>query len=92
MLRWKLDIQQFNFTIEHIKGMDNVVADDFSRQCDRVTLEEEEEVAAMLSTQCNKLDIEYCATLDPDECYESSYRAMMIPMLKQWKELDTPTI
>ena len=31
VLRWKLDIQQFNFTIVHIKGTDNVVADDFSR-------------------------------------------------------------
>jgi hypothetical protein len=68
-LRWKLDIQQFNFTIAHIKGTDNVVADEFSRQCDREILEEEEEVAAIFSHQCDKIDVEYCAALDPDECY-----------------------
>ena len=69
VLRWKLDIQQFNFTIEHIKGTDNVVADDFSRQCDRIILPDEEDIAALLSFQCEKLDIEYCAALDPEECY-----------------------
>jgi hypothetical protein len=69
VLRWKLDIQQFNFTIAHIKGTDNVVADEFSRQCDREILEEEEEVAAIFSHQCDKIDVEYCAALDPDECY-----------------------
>ena len=30
VLRWKLDIQQFNFSIAHIKGADNIVADQFS--------------------------------------------------------------
>jgi transposase InsO family protein len=69
VLRWKLDIQQFNFTIVHIKGTDNVVADDFSRQCAREDLEEEEEIAAIFSHQCEQLDVEYCAALDPDECY-----------------------
>ena len=50
VLRWKLDIQQFNFSIAHIKGEDNIVADQFSRQCERE-------------------DIEYCASLDPEESY-----------------------
>jgi hypothetical protein len=31
VLRWKLNIQQYDFTIQHIKGEDNVVADSFSR-------------------------------------------------------------
>jgi transposase InsO family protein len=70
VLRWKLDIQQFNFTIVHIKGTDNVVADDFSRQCAREDLDdEEEEIAALFSHLCKQSDVEYCAALDPDECY-----------------------
>ena len=63
VLRWKLDIQQFNFTIAHIKGTDNVVADEFSRQCDREILEEEEEVAAIFSHQCDKIDVNIYACL-----------------------------
>ena len=31
VLRWKLDIQQFNFDVEHIPGPENVVADLYSR-------------------------------------------------------------
>jgi len=33
VLRWKWDIQQFNFQIEHIEGVRNVAADLFSRLC-----------------------------------------------------------
>jgi hypothetical protein len=33
VLRWKLDIQQFNFNVEHIPGQDNIVADLYSRLC-----------------------------------------------------------
>ena len=33
VIRWKLLIQQYNFTIEYIKGPDNEVADAFSRLC-----------------------------------------------------------
>ena len=33
VLRWKLDIQQFNFDVEHIPGPDNIVADLYSRLC-----------------------------------------------------------
>jgi hypothetical protein len=31
--RWKLALQEYKFTIEYIKGADNVVADSFSRLC-----------------------------------------------------------
>jgi hypothetical protein len=31
--RWKLAIQHYDFSIEHIKGSDNIVADGFSRFC-----------------------------------------------------------
>jgi hypothetical protein len=31
VLRWKIDIQQFNFDVEHIPGPDNIVADLYSR-------------------------------------------------------------
>jgi hypothetical protein len=31
--RWKLAIQEFDFTIEHIPGKDNIVADHMSRLC-----------------------------------------------------------
>jgi transposase InsO family protein len=33
VLRWKLDIQQFDFNVEHIPGPDNIVADLYSRLC-----------------------------------------------------------
>ena len=33
VLSWKLDIQQFNFDVEHIPGRDNDIADAFSRLC-----------------------------------------------------------
>ena len=33
VLRWKLDIQQFDFDVEHIPGPDNIVADLYPRLC-----------------------------------------------------------
>jgi hypothetical protein len=33
VLRWKLELQEFNFTAKHIAGKNNVVADSFSRLC-----------------------------------------------------------
>ena len=33
VLRWKLDIQQFDFIVEHIPGEQNIVADLYSRLC-----------------------------------------------------------
>ena len=38
--RWKLAIQHFDFDIEHIKGVDNIEADGFSRLCQLPTVEE----------------------------------------------------
>ena len=38
VLNWKLSIQQFNFFIEHIKGVDNIPADVFSRLVPRTGL------------------------------------------------------
>ena len=35
--RWKLQIQEYNFDIEHIPGTVNVIADALSRLCDNVT-------------------------------------------------------
>ncbi len=44
--RWKLQIQEFDFDIEHVAGVDNVVADSFSRLC--AVSEETEEFACTL--------------------------------------------
>ena len=33
VLRWMVSIQEFDFTVRHVKGKDNVVADAFSRLC-----------------------------------------------------------
>jgi hypothetical protein len=38
--RWKLAIQEFNFDIEHIAGVDNIVADALSRLCAHTGLEQ----------------------------------------------------
>ena len=40
VLRWKLFIQEYSFTIEHIKGSDNEVADALSRLCPIEDIEE----------------------------------------------------
>jgi len=37
VLAWKLDIQQFNFDVEHIPGRNNEIADAFSRLCTLMT-------------------------------------------------------
>lgn len=39
--RWAEELAQFDFTIEHISGMSNVVADALSRSPDKVSLEKE---------------------------------------------------
>jgi len=49
VLRWKLDIQSYDFDIRHKPGVDNIVADGFSRLCEQ-------------------LDLDYCASLNEDEC------------------------
>jgi hypothetical protein len=51
VLRWKLDIQQFDYTVLHIKGEDNVVADSFSRLCAKEDKE-----------YCASLNIDECVT------------------------------
>jgi hypothetical protein len=33
VVRWKLYLQEYTFKIQYIKGLDNVVADNFSRLC-----------------------------------------------------------
>jgi hypothetical protein len=45
VVRWKLYLQEYTFDIQFIKGLDNIVADNFSRLCilseDNSTTEEE---------------------------------------------------
>ena len=41
VVRWKLAIQEYNFDIEHIAGVTNIVADSFSRFCNFPIKEEE---------------------------------------------------
>jgi hypothetical protein len=46
--RWKLALQEYKFTIEYIKGADNIVADSFSRLClltEELSLSEDEMLA-----------------------------------------------
>ena len=33
VVRWKLYLQEYTFKIQYIKGLDNIVADNFSRLC-----------------------------------------------------------
>ena len=33
VLRWMVSIQEYDFDVQHIKGVDNKVADAFSRLC-----------------------------------------------------------
>jgi transposase InsO family protein len=42
VLRWKLDVQQFDFDVEHIPGPDNIVADLYSRLCSIQTMDSSE--------------------------------------------------
>ena len=43
VLRWKIETQSFDFTLKYIKGVENVLADAFSRMCVNEKEEEEEE-------------------------------------------------
>jgi hypothetical protein len=64
VVRWKLDIQQYDYTISHIKGVDNVVADGFSRLCAQEDFE-----------YCASLDIDECVEryLYDDDEHQTQY-------------------
>ncbi len=51
VIRWKLQIMEYNFDIQHIKGVDNCVADAMSRLC---ALDERFSVAMALSRLCHE--------------------------------------
>jgi hypothetical protein len=62
--RWKLALQEYRFTIEYIKGADNVVADAFSRLCtlsEDFDLSEDEILSTLLKvdipTDIPRLDV-----------------------------------
>ena len=74
VIRWQLDIQSYHYTIEHIKGENNEIADSFSRLCVR----EEEEFSPTLTvggSTLAALEIVALAQADsppiqmPDEAY-----------------------
>ena len=50
--RWKLLLQEYNFDIEHIRGIHNVIADAFSRLCHFFDLEEPQPLATVLAIMC----------------------------------------
>jgi hypothetical protein len=55
VLGWKLAIQGFDFHIEHIKGIDNIPADAFSRQVARWTPDEVIINSTIVRTTCTDL-------------------------------------
>jgi hypothetical protein len=65
VIRWKLDIQQYNYKVSHIKGVDNVVADGFSRLCKQEDFE-----------YCASLDVD--ETVD-QYLYEDDQEALKHP-------------
>ena len=72
--RWKWDIQQFNFNLEHIAGAENVVADLWSRLCCMRAITEE----------TNKL-----ATEATDKLF-SQRPSSMLASLSAKRQIDTP--
>ena len=57
--RWKLALQEYRFTIEYIKGADNVVADAFSRLCllsEEVDLSEDELISAFVDEEVDEVN------------------------------------
>lgn len=55
--RWKLYIQEFNFSIEHVAGVDNPVADAFSRLCVIWQFQEEDPFVSSLCAFARPTDI-----------------------------------
>ena len=45
--RWRLEVHQFDFHVEHIPGKDNVIADEFSRLIDL----DDEQINALIEIQ-----------------------------------------
>jgi hypothetical protein len=56
--RWKLAIQQYDFQIEHLAGVDNIVADGFSRFCPYTPVVEEEQHHSLMTLSTNLPDID----------------------------------
>ena len=85
--RWALQIQEYNFTISHVKGMDNILADSLSRQVaatsasacipDRILIEKQESDPILASV---KECIEKETELSLPSTMTSSLR-------KRWKQL-----
>jgi hypothetical protein len=64
--RWKLDVQQFNFDVEHIPGKDNIVADLYSRLATIEQIEWDELIEQYDETQnCVPLMLAASTTLQP---------------------------
>ena len=57
--RWKLELQDYDFDIQHIAGVDNEVADFFSRGCAYPPRKEHQEVMAASITNCLAKDIAF---------------------------------
>ena len=66
--RWKLLVQEYNFTLDFVKGVDNVVADPFSRLCQNgefTEISESPKGAALV--QADELMSVFLSEDDPDE-------------------------
>ena len=71
--RWKLLLQEYNFQIEFLKGVDNVVADPFSRLCRNgdFASDEPEQVSSPADTNADELMAFFLTVDDPDEMLQS---------------------
>ena len=66
VVRWKLYLQEYSFDIKHIKGADNIVADNFSRLC-------------LLSEEDNISDEALLQLIEEDEKFYSLLELYKIP-------------
>jgi hypothetical protein len=65
VVRWKLYLQEYSFDIQHVKGVDNIVADNFSRLC--------------ILTEDNLSEEEILQLIEEDETFYSLLELHKIP-------------
>lgn len=94
LLRWSLQLQEFNFTLQHVKGSDNQLPDALSRHPDpeECDLEEDNDRESPMSTPSDPDEEPSCAILEITSLATRVLQAQedsdhMQRMINQWERV-----